>query len=218
MFRSISWRVSGDLLVCCLWRVLWCLSFSCSGQFVWKRLWWSYSCVLFIKWSGGVLIGWWCLFVRQTSGERIPGGRVMTLDPELLKPMKKRKRRDYLSPSEEESEMETMVGPSWYWNKEQCTHKRVCPNVSTHDLAVGVLNQASFLGNSRFSHHISLCSCITLTGVQHLSPTLVGYAHSLSFLRDFHDRLNQAPHFCLQLLEGTWAEIKGLWSHFTEVL
>lgn len=42
----------------------------------------------------------------------------MTLDPELLKPMKKRKRRDYLSPSEEESEMETMVGLSYYWNKE----------------------------------------------------------------------------------------------------
>ncbi|XP_076132813.1 lethal(3)malignant brain tumor-like protein 1 [Alosa pseudoharengus] len=45
---------------------------------------------------------------KQTSGEKIPGGRVMTLDPELLKPMKKRKRRDYLSPSEEESEMDTM--------------------------------------------------------------------------------------------------------------
>ncbi|XP_063065648.1 lethal(3)malignant brain tumor-like protein 1 [Engraulis encrasicolus] len=45
---------------------------------------------------------------KQVSDERIPGGRVMALDPELLKPMKKRKRRDYLSPSEEESEMETM--------------------------------------------------------------------------------------------------------------
>ncbi|KAL2103761.1 hypothetical protein ACEWY4_000629 [Coilia grayii] len=45
---------------------------------------------------------------KQASGERLPGGRVMALDPELLKPMKKRKRRDYLSPSEEESEMETM--------------------------------------------------------------------------------------------------------------
>ncbi|XP_045551917.1 lethal(3)malignant brain tumor-like protein 1 isoform X2 [Salmo salar] len=42
------------------------------------------------------------------GAEKIPGGRVAPLDPELLKPMKKRKRKDYLSPSEEESELDGM--------------------------------------------------------------------------------------------------------------
>uniref|UniRef100_A0AAY4B942 Lethal(3)malignant brain tumor-like protein 1 n=1 Tax=Denticeps clupeoides TaxID=299321 RepID=A0AAY4B942_9TELE len=36
--------------------------------------------------------------------------RGIPVDPELLKPMKKRKRKEYLSPSEEESEMEVTVG------------------------------------------------------------------------------------------------------------
>uniref|UniRef100_A0A8C8ESC8 Lethal(3)malignant brain tumor-like protein 1 n=2 Tax=Oncorhynchus TaxID=8016 RepID=A0A8C8ESC8_ONCTS len=45
---------------------------------------------------------------RVGGAEKIPGGRVASLDPELLKPMKKRKRKDYLSPSEEESELDGM--------------------------------------------------------------------------------------------------------------
>ena len=59
---------------------------------------------------------WWTqlfsyLFLSRVGGaEKIPGGRVASLDPELLKPMKKRKRKDYLSPSEEESELDGMVG------------------------------------------------------------------------------------------------------------
>ncbi|MBN3308592.1 LMBL1 protein, partial [Amia calva] len=40
--------------------------------------------------------------------EKTSGSQVSVLNPELLKPMKKRKRKDYLSPSEEESEMEAM--------------------------------------------------------------------------------------------------------------
>lgn len=51
------------------------------------------------------------MFLRRGGGtDKIPGGRVASLDPELLKPMKKRKRKDYLSPSEEESELDGMVG------------------------------------------------------------------------------------------------------------
>ncbi|XP_030623643.1 lethal(3)malignant brain tumor-like protein 1 [Chanos chanos] len=45
---------------------------------------------------------------KQTGVEKPLGGQVSSRDPELLKPMKKRKRRDYLSPSEEESDTEAM--------------------------------------------------------------------------------------------------------------
>eukprot|EP00063_Salmo_salar_P015614 XP_013990449.1 PREDICTED: lethal(3)malignant brain tumor-like protein 1 isoform X1 [Salmo salar] len=45
---------------------------------------------------------------RGGGTDKIPGGRVASLDPELLKPMKKRKRKDYLSLSEEESELDGM--------------------------------------------------------------------------------------------------------------
>uniref|UniRef100_A0A6Q2Z3W4 Lethal(3)malignant brain tumor-like protein 1 n=1 Tax=Esox lucius TaxID=8010 RepID=A0A6Q2Z3W4_ESOLU len=45
--------------------------------------------------------------LRRVGGaEKIPGARLASLDPELLKPMKKRKRKDYMSPSEEESELD----------------------------------------------------------------------------------------------------------------
>lgn len=44
-----------------------------------------------------------------TGSERGLEAGVMSRDPELLKPMKKRRRRDYLSPSEEDSEPEPMV-------------------------------------------------------------------------------------------------------------
>ncbi|XP_028848929.1 lethal(3)malignant brain tumor-like protein 1 isoform X2 [Denticeps clupeoides] len=47
---------------------------------------------------------------KQASGQKIPGVRGIPVDPELLKPMKKRKRKEYLSPSEEESEMEEEKG------------------------------------------------------------------------------------------------------------
>uniref|UniRef100_A0A6Q2Z7E5 Lethal(3)malignant brain tumor-like protein 1 n=1 Tax=Esox lucius TaxID=8010 RepID=A0A6Q2Z7E5_ESOLU len=57
--------------------------------------------------------------LRRVGGaEKIPGARLASLDPELLKPMKKRKRKDYMSPSEEESELdgagEVKVEP-WTW-------------------------------------------------------------------------------------------------------
>ncbi|KAM4609854.1 lethal(3)malignant brain tumor-like protein 1 [Polymixia lowei] len=45
---------------------------------------------------------------KRTVGiEKIPaGGRVSSLNPDHLKPMRKRKRKEYLSPSEEDSDME----------------------------------------------------------------------------------------------------------------
>ncbi|XP_035378264.1 lethal(3)malignant brain tumor-like protein 1 isoform X2 [Electrophorus electricus] len=47
---------------------------------------------------------------ENTTGiEKVPEAHVTSRDPELLKPMKKRRRRDYLSPSEEDSEAETMI-------------------------------------------------------------------------------------------------------------
>lgn len=43
--------------------------------------------------------------------EKVPaGGRVSSLNPDHLKPMRKRKRKEYLSPSEEDSDMEGAVG------------------------------------------------------------------------------------------------------------
>ncbi|XP_023187582.1 lethal(3)malignant brain tumor-like protein 1 isoform X1 [Xiphophorus maculatus] len=44
---------------------------------------------------------------RSVSVEKVPaGGRVSSLNPDHLKPMRKRKRKEYLSPSEEDSDME----------------------------------------------------------------------------------------------------------------
>lgn len=148
-----------------------------------------------------------CLFARQTSGEKIPGGRVMTLDPELLKPMKKRKRRDYLSPSEEESEMETMVRLLWYCN---CTG-RVCPNVPKWDLKIKMLKQ-KILCLSRGAqtlvcgHHFVTVWCYLLLSaisVQILVP-------NVTFLCDCHDSHNQTSCFCSHLWGCTWIETQGL--------
>uniref|UniRef100_A0A6Q2ZK63 Lethal(3)malignant brain tumor-like protein 1 n=1 Tax=Esox lucius TaxID=8010 RepID=A0A6Q2ZK63_ESOLU len=53
--------------------------------------------------------------LRRVGGaEKIPGARLASLDPELLKPMKKRKRKDYMSPSEEESELDGMISRNLY--------------------------------------------------------------------------------------------------------
>lgn len=42
--------------------------------------------------------------------EKVPaGGRVSVLNPDHLKPMRKRKRKEYLSPSEEDSDLEGPV-------------------------------------------------------------------------------------------------------------
>lgn len=42
--------------------------------------------------------------------EKVPaGGRVSSLNPDHLKPMRKRKRKEYLSPSEEDSDIEGTV-------------------------------------------------------------------------------------------------------------
>lgn len=42
--------------------------------------------------------------------EKVPaGGRVSSLNPDHLKPMRKRKRKEYLSPSDEDSDIEGTV-------------------------------------------------------------------------------------------------------------
>lgn len=42
--------------------------------------------------------------------EKVPaGGRISSLNPDHLKPMRKRKRKEYLSPSDEDSDMEGQV-------------------------------------------------------------------------------------------------------------
>lgn len=42
--------------------------------------------------------------------EKVPaGGRVSVLNPDHLKPMRKRKRKEYLSPSEEDSDLDGPV-------------------------------------------------------------------------------------------------------------
>lgn len=53
----------------------------------------------------------WLHVSSLTGSERGLESAAMSRDSELLKPMKKRKRRDYLSPSEEDSEPEPMVRP-----------------------------------------------------------------------------------------------------------
>ncbi|XP_069035711.1 lethal(3)malignant brain tumor-like protein 1 isoform X2 [Lepisosteus oculatus] len=45
---------------------------------------------------------------KPADVEKATGMQLDALNPELLKPVKKRKRKDYMSPSEEESEMEAM--------------------------------------------------------------------------------------------------------------
>lgn len=48
---------------------------------------------------------------RSVGVEKVPaGGRVSSLNPDHLKPMRKRKRKEYLSPSEEDSDIEGTVG------------------------------------------------------------------------------------------------------------
>lgn len=48
---------------------------------------------------------------RNIGIEKVPaGGRVPSLNPDHLKPMRKRKRKEYLSPSEEDSDNEGTVG------------------------------------------------------------------------------------------------------------
>lgn len=52
---------------------------------------------------------------RSVGVEKVPaGGRVSSLNQDHLKPMRKRKRKEYLSPSEEDSDMEGMVGCQVY--------------------------------------------------------------------------------------------------------
>lgn len=47
---------------------------------------------------------------RSVGVEKVPaGGRVSILNPDHLKPMRKRKRKEYLSPSEEDSDLEGPV-------------------------------------------------------------------------------------------------------------
>lgn len=47
---------------------------------------------------------------RSSAVEKVPaGGRVSSLNPDHLKPMRKRKRKEYLSPSEEDSDIEGTV-------------------------------------------------------------------------------------------------------------
>lgn len=47
---------------------------------------------------------------RSSVVEKVPaGGRVSSLNPDHLKPMRKRKRKEYLSPSEEDSDIEGTV-------------------------------------------------------------------------------------------------------------
>lgn len=57
------------------------------------------------------------LLLRRSVGvEKVPaGGRVSSLNPDHLKPMRKRKRKEYLSPSEEDSDMEGAVGRRYYY-------------------------------------------------------------------------------------------------------
>lgn len=47
---------------------------------------------------------------RSSAVEKVPAGsRVSSLNPDHLKPMRKRKRKEYLSPSEEDSDIEGTV-------------------------------------------------------------------------------------------------------------
>lgn len=61
-------------------------------------------------------VWWWlkehiCPLRRSIGVEKVPaGGRVSSLNPDHLKPMRKRKRKEYLSPSEEDSDIEGTVG------------------------------------------------------------------------------------------------------------
>lgn len=54
---------------------------------------------------------------RSVGVEKVPaGGRISSLNPDHMKPMRKRKRKEYLSPSEEDSDFEGMVGQHTYYS------------------------------------------------------------------------------------------------------
>lgn len=63
------------------------------------------------------IMRWWVCFLRLRRSsvvEKVPaGGRVSSLNPDHLKPMRKRKRKEYLSPSEEDSDIEGAVRPAF---------------------------------------------------------------------------------------------------------
>lgn len=48
--------------------------------------------------------------------EKVPAGGRVSLNPDHLKPMRKRKRKEYLSPSEEDSDIEGTVEPRCYFS------------------------------------------------------------------------------------------------------
>lgn len=60
--------------------------------------------------QGGCFFLSGCSSLRSVIVENSSGQSASTSTSELLKPMKKRKRREYHSPSEEESEPEALVG------------------------------------------------------------------------------------------------------------
>lgn len=60
--------------------------------------------------QGGWFLPSGCPSLRSVIVENSSGQNNCTSASELLKPVKKRKRREYQSPSEEESEPEAMVG------------------------------------------------------------------------------------------------------------
>lgn len=57
------------------------------------------------------------LHLRRSGGvEKVPaGGRLSSLNPDHLKSMRKRKRKEYLSPSEEESDIDGTVEQHCYF-------------------------------------------------------------------------------------------------------
>lgn len=53
---------------------------------------------------------------RSIGVEKVPAGGRVSLNPDHLKPMRKRKRKEYLSPSEEDSDIEGTVEPRCYFS------------------------------------------------------------------------------------------------------
>lgn len=101
----------------CLNSEVWSICQTLGFPFTKSKIIHNWECVRW-EWSGNDVFkqALSSLHLRRSVGvEKVPaGGRVSSLNPDHLKPMRKRKRKEYLSPSEEDSDMEGTVRHNVY--------------------------------------------------------------------------------------------------------
>lgn len=117
-----------------------------------------HSSSLLRRGAGWCRVGGWffpsgCPSLRSVIVENASGQTSCTSTSELLKPMKKRKYREYQSPSEEESEPDTVVGRGLWGGKGEARCYPSIPTIPSINSGLGVgpekiMTQSSFWGRS----------------------------------------------------------------------